>query len=131
MTQGRFVADVEIFSRVVELHPVKYAIPNICIMMHVYCQLLPENACSSPAPSQVKVKKLKKATIMELSQETNLLDSFNEFVLAIFRHYLCRTNTDCLTAGSRLLIACGKLMNKVGEALATHRKVNNLSLIHI
>ena len=148
MTQGRFVADVDNFSKVVELHPTMYAIAKICIMMHVYCQLLPEDAGlqthlkeapKKEAPSQpqdgiqrieqVKVKKLNSTTITELSQETNTLDLFNEFPTTKIAHYLKIaqfTNThDLQTARARLLIGTGKGMIKLGEALATHRKEND------
>ena len=134
MTHGRFSADVKNFSRVAALHPVRWSVPKICILMYLYCQLI----CDEPASSQalvassgylyerVKVKAISKATIFELSDEPTLLDTFTKFCVQMCKHYtgmslqLTDGSADLLTAQSNMLIACGKGMIKVGTALAKH-----------
>ena len=75
---------------------------------------------------RVKVKAISKATIVELSDEPTLLDTFTKFCVQMCKHYtgmslqLTDGSADLLTAQSNMLVACGKGMIKVGTALAKH-----------
>ena len=113
-----------------------WSIPKICIMLYVYCQFI----CDKPASSQAlasssgyfseKVKPIEEATIAELSAEKLLLSTFAIFPAEMCNHYRnADTDTglqptyesvDLFAAQSNMLIACGKCMVEVGEALAHH-----------
>ena len=146
---GRARSSVDNFAKINGLHPKRHAWAKVFLLLELYLNLLitdsnkadsiaalSQHSCT--APKVLEARKVDKAAIAELANERNILDLVTKFFVDTYKHYQIGTVVDdqidegqVIRANAGLMVALGRTLTKVGEALVRRKKEVQVATKHL